>query len=149
MNPHLSDPAPNLLADYASLEYILLGDLRDLLEEPPDQQTRKWLLAVLDALLETLPQEFRLEEKDGYMSHVLELKPHWWDEVAHLRAEHAQLFGALKALRGEIARRENFHECADEARTALKDWMATLIAHNRHENRLVQTAVNLEIGIGD
>ena len=32
-----------LLEQYTSLEYILLGDLRDLLEEPPDDESRRWL----------------------------------------------------------------------------------------------------------
>ncbi len=40
------------------LEYLLIGDLRDLLEETPDNETRRWLLAVLEELLNLLPNEF-------------------------------------------------------------------------------------------
>ena len=36
------------LERYTSLEYILLGDLRDILEERPDDESRRWLLAVSD-----------------------------------------------------------------------------------------------------
>jgi hypothetical protein len=64
MNSHHA----RLLNRYSTLEYILLGDLRDLLEEPPDEETRRWLVAVLDALVKTLPREFDLEDEDGYMS---------------------------------------------------------------------------------
>src|SRR5260221_8654966 len=60
-----------LLEQYTSLEYILLGDLRDILEESLDRESRRWLIAVLDALLETLPREFDLEEHDGYMAEIL------------------------------------------------------------------------------
>ena len=61
----------DLLEEYSTLEYILLGDLRDLLYEPPDEETCRWLLAVLDALLETLPREFDLKQQDGYLMEVL------------------------------------------------------------------------------
>jgi hypothetical protein len=45
----VSPPAgPGAAVDYA---YLLLGDLRLLLEDQPDHLTSRWLLAVLDALL--------------------------------------------------------------------------------------------------
>src|SRR5579872_2956860 len=69
--PIMNPRDAQLLDHYSSLEYILLGDLRDLLEEPVDDESRKWLLAVLDTLLDTLPREFDLEDEDGYMSEVL------------------------------------------------------------------------------
>ena len=34
-----------LMEHYSSLEYILLGDLRDVLEERPDGESRRWLVA--------------------------------------------------------------------------------------------------------
>ena len=30
-----------------------------------------------------------------------------------------------------------------------REWILKLVAHNRNENRLVQTAMNLEVGTGD
>src|SRR5882724_7956569 len=93
-----------LLEQYSSLEYILLGDLRDILEEPPDDESRKWLLAVLDTLLETLPREFVLEDEDGYMAEVLERYPSWSAQVDRLHRDHDLLFLKLKELRGHIER---------------------------------------------
>ncbi|MCA9032679.1 MAG: hypothetical protein KDA66_17810, partial [Planctomycetaceae bacterium] len=49
------------------LEYILLGDLRDLLEEAPSKETSRWLTAVLDVLLEKIPEEFEMRCEDGYL----------------------------------------------------------------------------------
>jgi len=139
----------DLLEEYSTLEYILLGDLRDLLQEPADEETCRWLLAVLDALLETLPREFDLKQQDGYLLEVLENYPNWSGAVERLQIEHTELFLKLKELRGRISQRISFAEIADEARRELKDWMLTLIAYHRHENRLLQTALNLEVGVGD
>jgi hypothetical protein len=138
-----------LLKQYSSLEYILLGDLRDLLEEPADAENRKWMLAVLDGLLDTLPREFDLEDEDGYMSEVLERFPNWTSQVDRLHDDHERLFAKLKELRGRIDRGHWIAPMANEVRHDVRDWILTLIAHNRGETRLVQTAMNLEVGVGD
>jgi hypothetical protein len=138
-----------LLKRYSSLEYILLGDLRDLLEEPADAENRKWLLAVLDALLDTLPREFDLEDEDGYMSEVLERYPNWSFQVDRLHREHEQVFAKIKELRERIAHGHWIAPIANEVRRDLRDWILTLVAHHRNETRLVQTAMNLEVGVGD
>ena len=137
------------LEQYSTLEYILLGDLRDLLEDSDDEVTCKWLLAVLEALLDTLPREFDLEEQDGYLLEVLENYPNWVEEVNRLRSQHGSLFNRLTELREQILRRTSYAAIADQLRRDLRDWMMTLIAHHRHENRLLQTALNLEVGVGD
>jgi len=138
-----------LLERYSSLEYILLGDLRDLLEEPADNENRRWLLAVLDALLETLPAEFDLEDEDGYMAEVLERFPSWSGAVERLHRDHDALFARLKELRGRIEQGNWIAPVANAVRRELRDWMMSLQAHRRGENRLIQTAMNLEIGSGD
>lgn len=137
------------LERYSSLEYILLGDLRDVLEEPADPENRKWLLAVLDALLETLPHEIDLEDEDGYMSFVLERYPNWSHQVERLHRDHEQLFIKLKELRSRIDSNSWIAPLANEVRRDLRDWVLTVVAHRRRENRLVQTAANLEVGAGD
>jgi len=139
----------HLLEQYSSLEYILLGDLRDILEEFPDGESRKWLLAVLDSLLETLPRQFILEDEDGYMSEVLERYPSWSPQVERLHRDHDELFAKLKELRGRIERNTWVAPLATEIRRDLRDWILKLIAHHRSETRLIQTAMNLEVGTGD
>ncbi|MBI3861389.1 MAG: hypothetical protein HY290_05795 [Planctomycetia bacterium] len=138
-----------LLDHYSSLEYILLGDLRDVLEERPDRESRRWLIAVLDALLETLPREFDLEDADGYMSEVLERYPSWSTQVDRLHSEHDQLFAKLKELRGRVECDTWIAPIANEVRRDIREWTLKLIAHRRGETRLVQTAMNLEVGTGD
>ena len=60
----LARPTPprDAYARYSVLEYLLIGDLRDLLEEPADSETRRWLLAVVEELLDLLPNEFEFED---------------------------------------------------------------------------------------
>ncbi len=149
MNTANTNMSGKRLDQYATLEYILLGDLRDLLEDSDDEVTCKWLLAVLEALLDTLPREFDLEEQGGYLAEVLENYPNWVEEVDRLRSQHESLFNRLAELRQQILGRTSYAAIADQLRRDLRDWMMTLIAHHRHENRLLQTALNLEVGVGD
>ncbi|MGE3803191.1 MAG: hypothetical protein AB7K24_00805 [Gemmataceae bacterium] len=134
----------------ATLEYLLLGDLRDLLEETPsDTTTYHWLVAVLDALLDTLPREFGLEEADGYLNEVLQSYPSWYRKVAHLQAEHQSLYGELRQLRRELQLLRRPGASGRRVRQALHRWMNRLIDHHRREQELVLSAMNLEVGAGD
>ena len=137
------------LSDYTAFEHILLGDLRDLLEEPPDKTTRKWLLAVLDALLDTLPRQYELQADGGYLSEVLDQFPNWAEQVERLRSEKQELFVKLRQLREEIGKRVSFAKIAEEVRKGLRDWMSSLSSHQRRERRIMQTAFNLDVGPGD
>jgi len=135
--------------DCAALEYILLGDLRDLLEEPANEETSKWLTAVLDALVGTQPEEIEDQDEDSYLSVVLENYPSWYPQVDRLQREHRALYSRLRELRSRVARDQSFARIAGVLRHDLRDWMAAFTAHHRHENRLLQTAVNLDCGTGD
>ena len=142
--------SPTNTADrIATMEYILLGDLRDLLEEPADQLTLKWMAAVLDALLETLPREFAIKEDGGYMADVLEEFPNWSTHVADLLEERESLFAKLRTLRNRLNGNASFRKIAGELREDLRSWMISFTAFHRHERRLVQNAFNMDVGIGD
>lgn len=153
-----SQPAPanrlqefpaNRLEDYTTLKYILLGDLRDVLEEPADRYTRGWLIAVLDALLDTLPREMALKEASGYLNEVLVEYPSWYRHVEDLQNEERLLFLSLQALRDRLGNPQGYSHAADRVKAALRQWITRLAAHHRHENRILQTAMNLEVGAGD
>lgn len=137
------------MARVATLEYLLLGDLRELLEEAPAGDNQHWLFAVLDTLLETLPREFSLEEADGYLSEVLREYPCWYRKVAHLQEQHHSLYAELRKLREELAHSRRLGSAARRVRAALQDWTKRLKEHHRREQELVLTAVTLEVGAGD
>lgn len=149
MDHQAANTADHLLRDYAALQYILLGDLRDVLEEPPNTETRRWLTAILDALLDTLPRAMELQEQEGYLTEVLEQYPSWHSQVDDLHDEQQVLYTKLYELRKRVDGRATFSRIAEELRHDLRDWMNRLVAHHRHERRILQTAFNLDVGVGD
>lgn len=139
------------MKNYSVLKHILLGDLRDLLEEPADEYTDRWIKAVLDGLLDTLPREFELQcEGGGYLCDIVELFPNWTGDVDLLFTEYEALQEKLHALRQRLNHENNgISELANEVRIDLADWMNQLNAHLRHERRLVQIAYSYDVGACD
>lgn len=143
-------PPENSLVDCLALEYILLGDLRDLLEEAKtDEQTLRWITAVLDALLEAMPQEMELKSQGGYLQPVLEQFPNWAAQIGDLAREKQDLFEKLRELRVQLHSPSAFSQLASVLRQDLQEWITLWAAHMRHERRLVQSAFILDVGCGD
>ncbi len=147
--PNSLDLLGSLLDDVSTLEYILLGDLRDILEESLDETNAKWLAAVIDALIETMPRNFALQDEGGYLQEVVECDANWYGYVRQLSDERTRIYHQLLMLRREIDEIPPREIAAKELRTNLRNWMVQLTAFQRHELRLVQTAFNLDVGIGD
>lgn len=137
------------LSACTEFEYILLGDLRDLLEEPATPMNKNWIGAVLDALLEALPREFAFKDEDGYLSEVLEEFPSWDSQVEMLVNERDVLFEKLQSVRTQLNARVRFQAIADELKQNLRDWMRRFTAFHRHERRLLHSAYTMDVGIGD
>lgn len=131
---------------YATLEYILLGDLQELLGEPLDEQNRTWLRAILHALLETLPREFSLQEAGGYLTEVLDRHPNWATQIETLREQRSRLYARLEELHDQVVQRGSLARTARELRRELREWIAGFQAHHRHERRLLQNAFNTDVG---
>jgi len=131
-----------------ALEYILLGDLRDLMEQPLNNEIRRWLLAVLGALLDTLPNDSS-DGNEEYLGEVLEEYPNWSRQVDELHRQREQLFGQLEQFRNQVLQRRDLDQIALQLQCELREWMVTLTAHQRHEARLLQMAYTLEVGAGD
>jgi hypothetical protein len=147
----MSTPNPQLdqLLEYTKLEFLLLGDLRAGLDESEESRDMKWLLAVLDSLLEAVPRGFELREEGGYMEDVIAMHPAWAPHVERLKNEHERIFEILAQLRRRVANQLNYTSLADQLQMELRDWMQFLIKHNRHERSLYQSAYNLDFGCGD
>lgn len=113
----MASTAPLLLESPASLQndyaYLLLGDLRWLLEEPADMNNGRWLLAVLDALLaHRTPLESLGHRRDSRLG-----------RRAHLSSE-GTLSGKLQRLRDRVAHHKPFSLLANELRCDLKDLLS-------------------------
>jgi len=132
------------------LAYILLGDLRDVLEEAKvDPQAWKWVESVIEALLEIMPREFELLENGGYLEEVLSEHPNWHGQVQNLFHERCDLYGKLYELRLRMEESRPLRKIAGDLQHDLRDWMNSYIAHQRHERRIVQNAFNFDIGAAD
>src|SRR5690606_338605 len=131
------------------LEYLLIGDLREMLEEPMTTQGRSWTLAVVETLLETLPREHRLKSVDGYLSEVLTEFPSWTGRVDRLEAQHYDLYDRLTDLRDELEVETLDRTAANSLRYSIKEWMEAFVAHRRNEGDLLQAAIYTDIGGGD
>ena len=112
-------------------------------------ENRKWLVAVLDALIDTLPKEFALKSRDGYLSEVLLEFPNWDREVDRLEVQHLRLYQRLRELRDSVVTGRALEMIAERLRGDLREWMESFTSLHHQETELVMEAVNLEVGTGD
>ena len=128
------------------LEYLLLGELRELLDEPETRYTRPAILLILDRLLANLPRQLKLKSKGGYLSGVLGVFPNWQEQVESLRCEDLARISTLEELRSLVAAGSSFSHIVHETHHQLQLWMQLLAAHRKEERRLIQKATNLDLG---
>lgn len=133
-------------ARYSVLEYLLIGDLRDLLEEPADNETRRWVLAVLEELLDLLPNEFEYEDQGGYLAEVCEQNPNWSNRVDRLHREHESLYFSLLELRNRISDEKSFDFIADEVKPKLSLWIEAAQRHRESEQQLLVASYDTTFG---
>lgn len=127
-------------------EYLLLGDLRLALSEPPTPESRREISAILDLLFELLPARFQMEEAGGYLADVTRRFPNWQEQVDSLRIDHAILYENLRDLRKAIDGEPVSQRAARRLNDKIGEWMHRLRNHEREERRLSQLVMNLEIG---
>ena len=119
------------------LEYILLGDVRDLLEDPFSAESRNWLRALIQTLLETLPEDFELCCAQGYLHEVLETYPDWGPLVERLEDRYSELLRQLMHFQSVLQQEEYCEKTADALRTNLSGWMSAFRAYRQHEEHLL------------
>ncbi|MEZ6131891.1 MAG: hypothetical protein R3C59_24795 [Planctomycetaceae bacterium] len=138
------------MAECNEFQYLLLGDLRDIIDETPDESSRRWLLAVLDVLVQLMPRERRLHsEKGGYMSEVLDEFPSWNRQVMQLHLKKLHLDYSLRELRNRLRNEESWVAIADQVSGQLRDWMQMFRELHHAEASLMMDAMLLDIGSGD
>lgn len=142
-----SSPSANSALDAChELEYLLLGDLRELLDDPETPDTRRSLLIILDHLLVNLPRQLELKREGGFMAEILARFPLWQVEIDALQGEDAACNSALVRLHDCVSRELPLTLIAGEVRGSLDRWMEFLDAIRVHETQLLQTAFTLDLG---
>jgi len=140
----------NSMAECNEFQYLLLGDVRDILDETPDESNRRWLLELLDVLVELMPRERHIhDQRGGYLSEVLEEFPGWGRKVMRLHLKKLHLDYALRACRDHIRREKSWVSISDQLSSELRDWMRMFRDVHRAEASLVRDAMLLDIGSGD
>jgi hypothetical protein len=119
-----------------TLEYLLLGDLTDLLSEDYDEENRKWILVVLEGLLDAIPAEKRRERfsklRATYPDSAGMLK-----SLDQLEYEHDAMIYQLQRLRNRVAWRLSLLDVvAAEVVRDLKRWLMTFQNFCQRDHRL-------------
>ncbi|QDU81777.1 hypothetical protein Pla110_35270 [Polystyrenella longa] len=125
-----------LLNDCRTLEYILLGDLRDVLEETPDDSNLNWTIAIIDTLLTTLPRELDLAESGQYLHLNQREHESHQGEFDSLLSEKHKVYLKLRQLRSELVARGAVETKINRLKYDLHQWMKQLIHHHRNERHL-------------
>ena len=130
----------------ATLSWLLVGDIREMLQDHLDEEALQWLRPILDALIQAMCEQAQLEESPGYFDDVLSSFPHWSPIVDRIHAEQSTLCRSLEALRHRIDRDLPFRRLADELELELADWVRLMTDHSDRERELMQNVYYTEIG---
>jgi hypothetical protein len=130
-----------------TLEYLLLGDLADLLSEEYDEENRKWIQVVLEGLLDAIPAENRTDRfhrlRDAYPD-----SPGLQLSLRQLEFEHDAMMLQLRKLRDRVAWRFSLMDVlAAEVVEDLKRWLISFQSFCQREHRLdyfAEDALGLE-----
>jgi hemerythrin len=107
------------------------------------------LLLAIENLGRHLRQHFAEEEAGGYMEEALALAPRFGPQAQRLVNEHPVMLEQMDHLT-ELARR-----CYEQGQAGaelcgrLREFFATLRAHDAAENRILQEAFNTDLGLND
>lgn len=138
------------LAECNEFQYLLMGDLQDLLGETQDETNRKWLLAILDVMVQLMPRERHLhDEAGGYLSEVLDEFPGWSRQVLKLHLKKLQLDYLLRDFRDRIRRESSWVAIADQLVCEIRDWTKLFTQLHKAESKLMMEVLLTDIGTGD
>ena len=141
MNEHQTES----LRACCDLEYLLIGDLRQLLKErsPPDNHTVRVLLA---RLLRNLPEVTRHSSISGYMTVALERCPRLYRQITTLQNANLDCLHALQELYDSIESESSFNDVSKETDHALEAWIESFGTMRSRESQLLQEAFTTDIG---
>jgi hypothetical protein len=129
-----------------ALEYLLLGDLRELLEEPETALTRHVLPVLLNGLLDNCFHVSQLEGAGACLSDVLEKWPNQQSGIDLLHCEKATCYSSLEKLRSQISGGLPSATITNQLRHNVQHVLRLVVEIHKHETRPVQTTFNLDAG---
>lgn len=137
---------PNQTQQCTTLTWLLVGDIREMLQDHLDEEALKWLRPVLDSLIGSMCEESEQTGEESWYGSFIEPCPHLSSKVAEIEAEQAELCKSLQGLRHSIERELPLAKLAAEIEAELASWVNLMIRHSRRERELMQDAWYTEIG---
>lgn len=131
----------------------IAGVLSERVAHVPRANQQRWIESAREAFEHFrahMTKHIAMEERDGYMSAVVELRPRLSDEVERLKREHRQILRLLDAV-------HDVCEGVDPADSLIirdvchrvQDILRYVDHHNESENLLVLSAFHEDIGTHD
>lgn len=133
------------IAQLRDLIYLLIDDLREMLEQE-DHQARRYVDTVFEQTIEYLEELTQLEEKPEYLAPVIEANPNWFPRIEQLRAEHDNLIDAFKRFADRAASEPITYRLIA---IDLEKWRDQWLKHDRRESELLVQSQLTDIGVGD
>lgn len=136
----------SLLRARCDLEYLLIGDLRNLLAEEFDSQSPSSLQLLLDRLIQNLPIVLELSSEDGYLNSVLERRPNWSRQINALYQSNLDCVSSLKLVRDALEQERSIDVMSKELELRLRNWVKSFAEMRRLEASMVQEAFTVDFG---
>jgi hypothetical protein len=135
---------PESLKACYELEYLLIGDLRQILKEPSSPENRESLLALLKLFLRNLPEVIKLASDSGTMTAVQQKCPRLYGQIKTLQTAHLDCLDELKELHDSM----EIESAEEVAKTDYKigKWIDSFALMRIHESQLLQDAYTVDIG---
>jgi len=147
-----SDPIilGHLLAEHREL-FMRMQAVRTALtdRQPPTAQRFADLRAGLDELREHVRAHFEQEEQGGFMEESIARMPRLAPAAAAIVRQHPALLAELDALIGRLSGGDLSVEAWARAGRDFDHFSATMTAHERSENAVVQDGYNEDLGLLD
>lgn len=129
-----------------TLTWLLVGDIREMLQDHLDEEAIRWLRPVLDALIAAMGEQAELTNREGWYDDVVGSFPHLISRVAKIEAEQTELCRSLRELRHHIERDLPLSRLTKEVEADLANWVDLMMTHGRRERVLLQDVWYTEIG---
>ena len=136
----------SLLTAACDLEYLLIGDIRTLLEEKFDSQTRSSLLVLMNRLILSLPDVLELSSKKGYLNIVIERRPSWSRQINAMYQANLDCVSSLTLVRDDLENDTPKAAISKELELKLRNWIKSFSAMRCQESTMLQEAFTLDLG---
>lgn len=139
------------------MTWLLVGDIADILDDGLDSENLRWLLPVLESLVNVMRNDEQRDAGDEYLREVLDVSPNLFDQVDALHRFRSELLRELVSLVDWVRQAPPLQSSSESLQPALSrtlnarmlSWVDRMTTHYRDERELCQAVWYMELGDGD